>query len=543
MGRSVPWPRPFRVSVPCAAAVAAVCGLLLASVGRAEDLKPADARLAQYLAANGSPQPLCATARGAFLWSLVRAFYAEREGLPAWLDREGGPGKAGRALLAALAAAEADGLDPARYDPARLAPGAEGSAVDAGLTAAFLLHASDLARGRPVPAGQPFWRLPTRDADLAALLAEAARSGHPESVLAGLRPTHPQYRALCEALARYRTLAARGVEPEPLPARSRLRPGARGPAVTALRARLWREGDLAAATAAGGDVFDAAAAEALKRFQARHGLAATGTLDPATVAALNVPAEERVRAIGLNLERWRWMAPPAARRSVLVNVPTFELHAYEDEREAFAMRVVTGEPGRPTPVFREDMTTVVFSPYWNVPPIIAATETLPLVLRDPGYVRRMGLEVLRGDEVVDPLRVNWRRDASRVTFRQRPGAGNALGRVKFLFPNPFNVYLHDTPQTALFARPRRAFSHGCVRVEQPARMAEWVLHGARGWTSARIRAAMGAGRESAVPLPDAIPVTVAYFTVWVDPDGTVQFRPDVYGHDRLQAGLLDAMDR
>jgi len=285
-------------------------------------------------------------------------------------------------------------------------------------------------------------------------------------------------------------------------------------------------------------VLDGPLVEALRRFQARHGLAAQGVLDADTVTALNASAADRVREIALNLERWRWQPPAAPGRSVLVNIPTFELHAYADGREALTMRVITGKPETPTPVFGQDMTAVVFSPYWNVPTNIALDETMPAVLRDPSYVRRMNLEVLRGDEVVDPQRVDWRRDATRVSFRQRPGAGNALGLVKFLLPNSFNVYLHDTPTAALFLRPQRALSHGCVRVQQPEALARWVLEGAPGWTRERIAAAMRAGRERAVPLAEPIPVGIVYFTVWVDGDGTVEFRPDVYRHDAAQAPLL-----
>jgi murein L,D-transpeptidase YcbB/YkuD len=181
----------------------------------------------------------------------------------------------------------------------------------------------------------------------------------------------------------------------------------------------------------------------------------------------------------------------------------------------------------------------VLSPYWNVPTNIALDETMPAVRRDRGYLRRQNLEVLRGDEVVDPARVDWKRDVRNIAFRQRPGAGNSLGLVKFQLPNPFNVYLHDTPNGALFLRPERVFSHGCVRLEKPEALARWVLAGLPGWAPARIAAAMRSGRENLVALPAPIPVSIAYFTVWVDADGTVRFHPDVYRHDAAQAPLLD----
>jgi murein L,D-transpeptidase YcbB/YkuD len=223
---------------------------------------------------------------------------------------------------------------------------------------------------------------------------------------------------------------------------------------------------------------------------------------------------------------------------VLVNIPTFELHAYDGGREALSMRVITGKPETQTPVFDQVMTSVVFSPYWNVPVNITLDETLPAVARDRGYLRRMNLEVLRGDAVVDPARVDFRRGTAGLSFRQRPGPSNSLGLVKFNIANPFNVYLHDTPNDALFLRPRRTFSHGCVRLEKPEELARWVLGGAEGWTPARIAAAMRSGRESSVALEEAIPVSIGYFTVWVDGEGTVQFRPDVYRHDAGQGPLI-----
>jgi murein L,D-transpeptidase YcbB/YkuD len=522
----------------------------------AADLIPAgSAEVRAFLDASGSPQPLCATAEGRDLWAAVQELYAARGDRPAWIDGDRVT-PAGQRLLAALAAAADEGLDPARYDPAAILPGGSGVlrvAVGGGptpreaavrevaLMVALARYAADLGRGRVDPARvSVMWRVQPRRVDVRPILRQAVESGRPDDVLDSVRPRHPQYAALRDALRRYAALAAQESQLPTLPAALRLRPGARNPQVAALRARLAFWGDASgSAAAAGADVLDRPLVDALKRFQARHGLAAGGTLDAETIEALNAPAADRVRQIALNLERWRWQALPEAGRSVLVNIPTFELHGYAGGREALAMRVVTGRPDTPTPVFAQDMTAVVFSPYWNVPTNIALGETMPAVLRDPSYLQRMNLEVLRGDQVVDPRRVDWGRGAAGVSFRQRPGARNALGLVKFLLPNSFNVYLHDTPSTALFLRPQRAFSHGCVRLEKPEALARWVLDGMPGWTPARIAGAMRAGRESAVSLPQAIPVGITYFTVWVDADGTVEFRPDVYRHDAAQAPLLE----
>jgi murein L,D-transpeptidase YcbB/YkuD len=541
-------------AVRVAAVALAATAVSAQSPDVAASLNPArPAPVRGFLDASGSPLPLCATAEGREIWSAVQAFYAARDDRPVWFDGDR-LSPAGQRLVDVLRSVVDEGLDPSRYDPSRLAGAAprvlqaaagaepstrETASWEVGLTAALARYASDLARGGVDPSRVTvLWRLRPRAFDVLPVLMQAADTGRPDVVLDAIRPVHPQYDALRDALGSYATLLAREPEVPLLPARIKLRPGARSPHVRTLRARLAFWGDLQG-RAGTGDVLDRPLVEALKRFQARHGLVADGTVGPDVVAALNTPVRDRLRQIVLNLERWRWQDRTTSPRSLIVNIPTFELHAYDAGRETLAMRVITGRAESPTPVFAQAMTAVVFSPYWNVPANIAQGETMPAVMRDRGYLRRMNLEVLRGDEVVDPRRVDWRRDAPRLSFRQRPGAGNSMGLVKFLLPNPFGVYLHDTPNDGLFLRARRTFSHGCVRLEKPEALARWVLEGLPGWTAPRIAAAMRAGRESAVTLPQPIPISIGYFTVWVDADGTVQFRPDVYRHDAAQGPLLE----
>jgi murein L,D-transpeptidase YcbB/YkuD len=210
----------------------------------------------------------------------------------------------------------------------------------------------------------------------------------------------------------------------------------------------------------------------------------------------------------------------------------------ENGRTTIQMRVVAGTEKNPTPIFSDRMTTVVFSPYWNVPPSIAREEIRPALMRDPSYLERNEMEVVRGSEVVSPWSVDW--DEGGFTVRQRPGPRNALGHVKFIFPNNFDVYLHDTPADSLFASTARNFSHGCVRVERPFDLAQWVLKGQDEWTPDRIEAAMHSGRERHVRVEDEVPVYIVYATAWVEPDGRVGFRHDVYGHDAKQLELLPA---
>jgi L,D-transpeptidase YcbB len=473
------------------------------------------AGLRGYLESQGSPA-FAADDRGAELWKALQAFYSNRGYEPAWVrgDRLT-PGAA--ALLRAVATAGREGLPAERYDPrALVGPSpqvvqAVASAddrlarLDVAVTYAFLRYASDLAAGSVDPRGAAsLWRVSTRTFDAAELLEEAARGDAPVGVLEAVRPAHPQYAALMDALVRYRRIAASGGWPM-LPATT-VKRGGRSAQAAALRARLQASGDT------------------LKGFQRRHGLQPDGLLNRETLDALNVPVEDRIHQIELNLERWRWQGWQPGSRTILVNVPTFQLHAYEGENEVLAMRVITGKGDSPTPILAEAMTHVVFSPHWNVPPNIMETEILPAVQRDPGYLARHNMEIVRGE--------------GGMQIRQRPGPRNSLGLVKFLFPNPFHVYLHDTPSDGLFARTRRTLSHGCVRLEKPEELARFVLRGTE-WDDARIAGAMRRGQERFVKLEEEIPVSIAYFTTWVDADGTVVFAPDVYRHDVAQEKLLD----
>lgn len=487
------------------------------------------------LLAGAAPAGVVADEQDERRWKSVQEFYWNRGYAPAWVrDDRLTPG--GAALLRVLTTAGSEGLPAERYDPALIAghgpqviaaaattdtAGDRLARLDAALTYGFLRYAIDLGEGSVDPRGSSIlWRATPRTIDAVALLGDAVTRDAPADVLASLRPAHPQYLALTEALATYRRIASAGGW-APLPDGVVLKPGKKSPHVPALRLRLQASGDLAGVGV--GNVYDKALVEAVKRFQRRHGLAADGIVAGETLLALNVPVEDRIRQIELNLERWRWQGWTPAGRSILVNVPTYELHAYEDGREALAMRVITGKDDSPTPVFGETMTHVVFRPYWNVPTNILLDEVMPAIAKDRGYLARNDMEMVRGE--------------GGVSVRQRPGPRNSLGLVKFLFPNPYHVYLHDTPGDALFARDRRALSHGCVRLEKPEELARFVLRGTE-WDDAAIARAMRAGDERFVTLADGIPVTIAYFTAWVDADGTVRFGPDVYRHDVAQQKLL-----
>ena len=513
---------------------------------------------------------------GARHWKSVRAFYEKNGFKPVWVDG-GKPTAQAQALIGAIQKAGDEGLSAAEYDlpdagktaeaaswnPLKKGLGEEAALdLDLRLSYAFVKYATHLASGRTDPKSvDSHWFVTPRQVDAAALMKQALDSQNVEETLRALAPQHPQYEGLRQTLARYREIAAHGGWPA-LPEGLRLRPGARSPQVALLRARLAASGDLpqaeapaatspapavspgaaaapAATPRAPDGVFDASLRAALKHFEHRHGLNADGLLDPETLRALNVPVEQRIEQLTLNMERWRWLPESLGDRHILVNVPTYQLDVYENGNVVLPMRVVAGKKDAPTPIFMDKMENVVFSPYWNVPPDIARKETIPAAMRDPGYLGRNNMEVVKGRHVVDPWSVSWSAVAAgNYTIRQRPGEKNALGHVKFLFPNQFDVYLHDTPADSLFARTDRSFSHGCVRVEKPEELAEYVLRSQPEWSPERIQAAMHGGVEKWVALKDPLPVYILYMTAWVDPDGSVQFREDIYGHDQKQQKLL-----
>ncbi|HVQ25022.1 MAG TPA: L,D-transpeptidase family protein, partial [Planctomycetota bacterium] len=402
---------------------------------------------------------------------------------------------------------------------------------------ALLSYASHLAYGRLDPREiRPDWQSTRRPRDLALVLDAALASNRLESALEELAPAQPGYKALSAALVRYREIDARGGWPL-MPV---LSPGRHisGTERELLARRLDAEGDLDATNWRVTGT-DADLADALRRFQRRNGLRDHGALDEGTLRALNVTAAERVKQMVWNLERWRWLPDSFGTRYLLVNIPAFRLQAIEDGHVRLEMRAVVGKAAEPTPVLSDEMTSVVFSPFWNVPERIAREEVLPALREDPDYLESQNLQLLRtstnnGRRELDPgsgRMEGW-------AFRQRPGMGNVMGDVKFALPNRFDVYLHDTPDSASFYAERPMFSHGCVRVERPAALAQYVLRSQSYWTPMRIHAAMNAGRERAVPLPVPLPVHIVYWTAWVDEDGAVNFRDDAYGYDAAQARAL-----
>jgi murein L,D-transpeptidase YcbB/YkuD len=480
-----------------------------------------------------------------------------------WLDPDGRPSANAHAALGLLAAAADDGLDPRDYRTDELAGAAASlDAEDAAGTAAaaeferilegaMLRYLRDLHAGRIDPRTLGF-RLESRQgppADLAARLEAATLDGRLPEAAAALRPVLPLYDRLRAALAHYRILAH---DPElaALPAAPAARPGAAYPHAAALHRLLVRLGDLPAASEApAAPVYDESLAAGVARFQERHGLAADGVLGRRTLAALNVPLGWRMRQIELAMERLRWLPDLGNGRFIGVNIPMFRLWAWDPAQPArppLSMAVVVGRAlDTQTPVLAAQMRHVVFRPYWNVPRSIVLNEILPALRKDPGMLEREGMQLLTGPgddaQPVPPSAANLARlQQGELRLRQQAGEKNPLGLVKFVSPNDADIYLHGTPAAQLFQRPRRDFSHGCVRVEDPVALAQWVLDGQPQWTRERIEAAMaGATPSLHAALARPLPVILFYMTAMVMPgEHALRFADDIYRHDvRLDRAL------
>jgi murein L,D-transpeptidase YcbB/YkuD len=490
-------------------------------------------------------------------WKVLRQVYADREYRPFWV-KGGRPAGAARELAATLCDAEREGLRPADYDLADLrkvleqtwvgdkkpAPAAL-ARLDVELTTRLLDYGADLLAGRLDPAAvDDGWYIRARRSRVDSTLRVALRSTDPQSMLDRVRPRRKEYAGLVKALEDHRDILEHGGWPS-IPAGRNLRKGDRGPGVVALRNRLRASGDLDGSGTK--PEYDAGLAAAVARFQERHGIPVDSVLGPPTLAALSVPVETRIRQIEINLERYRWLPPDFGPRYILVNIPDYRLYALDGGKERLTMRVIVGdEYGNATPVFADSMRYIVFRPYWYLPERILVDEVIPQAREDDSYFEQHGLQVVDAkhrSKVLDPKSIDWSDvDTADLQFRVRQPAGdsNALGRVKFMFPNRFSVYLHDTPSHALFEQSKRTLSHGCVRVEKPVELADYVLDGQQGWNEQRVREAMeekNTAEGQTVRLEHSVPVYLVYLTAFVS-NGVLNFRDDPYGKDRAAIARL-----
>ena len=485
----------------------------------------------------------------------IKRLYESANFVPLWI-KDDQPTSQATSLIEALRASRLKGLNPSDYDAESLATksaslkGASAAAeasFDAALTQSTMRYISDLRIGRVNPKHLKFdIDVQSKKYDLPKFIAErVVGAGDVQSVLDQIEPQYAGYRRIENTLKQYLDLAAGG-DGAKVPAGTRtIAPGDTYAGTAQLADRLRLLGDLPQ----GGsfDSYSGALVDGVKRFQGRHGLATDGKLDVATLRELNTPLSARVQQIDDALERWRWMPAEFQWPPVLVNIPEFRLRAYsEDHQLALSMNVVVGKAApTQTPVFTNDIQFIVFRPYWNVPPGILRRTVIPGIMKSSGYLARERFEVTdSGGRVVSPsddLVAGLR--SGKYFVRQMPGPTNALGLIKFMFPNTYSVYLHSTPSTELFSRSRRDFSSGCIRLEKPAELASFLLRnqldGQQPWTVALVQKAMDSGKDNRqVNLTVKVPVLLLYVTAVAEEDGTVHFFDDIYGHDKRLDAVL-----
>ena len=491
----------------------------------------------------------------------VQEFYASYANSLPWV-REMQPTAQAREAISLLLKAEQEGLAAEDYDGprwgdrlAKLKPTAsqpsEADAVrfDVALTVCVMRYTSDLRVGKVNPKHFEFgFDIEAKKYDLAEFLKQnVVDASDVAGVMAKVEPPYPGYQRTIQALHSYLEFA-KEFDGNQLPAiQKSIGPGESYPGVPQLTRLLKLVGDLPADASlpTDGTVYQAPLVEAVKNFQRRHGRTPDGRITAQTLADLNVPLTSRVRQMQLTLERWRWLPVGLRSAPIVANIPEFRLRAYDENyKSTLSMNVVVGKAyNHNTPVFSDTIQYVVFRPYWNVPNSIAKAEFFPRIAGDPDYLAKKGFEVVNGGQevvtsgtVTSDILAQLR--AGKLFIRQTPGDKNSLGLVKFIFPNSYNVYMHDTPAQEFFAKSRRDFSHGCIRLEKPADLAAWVLRDNPGWNMERVRAAMNGSPNQQVNLAHPIPVLIVYGTVIVTEDGLVHFYDDIYKHDAALEKVL-----
>ena len=493
-----------------------------------------------------------------FTSALLPDYYRQREFRPSWSDGNSLSPRV-ELFLEIIQNAGCEGLRPQDYHLERIETVMNAhreslirmdpldhavlANLDILLTDAFFRYASHLASGRvDHQTIYPGWVIYRNSSDLTANLQDALDSGEIEETLADLSPSCPGYARLMDELVKYQGVAARGGWPV-IPAGPKLGKGSHDRRVVALRKRLIASGDLAPTEEGKKSAYDHALKEAVRKFQKRHGLTADGRVGKSTYAALNVPVEKRIRQIALNMDRLRWLPGDPGRRYIFVNIADFSLQVVEDEQVVMSMKIIVGKTEQRSCVLSRKMTYLELNPDWRIPDSIATKEILPQLKKNPEYLAKKKMRVFGGDwgnrsKEINPATVDWSRVKAKASnfqykFRQDPGVSNPLGRIKFIFPNECEIYLHDTPTRHLFGRTRRAFSHGCIRIEKPLDLATYLLQDKNSWTRKKIMAEIRKEKRQVVMLPDPIAVHIYYGTAWVDQEGILQFRDDLYRIDEI----------
>jgi len=546
------FPDPFIKSafILCACALAACAGLPAASLGPAQtpqaDIQEIQWQIEQALAA----RPIDAPKGEPDSRVVLREVYGAKAYAPLWNHA----GKVAE-LIALLQDAETYGLNAADYNLTQIGNLQKAGNLDSPVAVAefdillsesLLLYASHRRFGK-VKAQELDPNFNFRREEFARpaqvqMLLGASGSESLESVIESIAPTGPISRLFLHHLQKYRAIAAEGGWPL-IPPGPTLHPGDQDPRLVSLRERLLITGDLTEAVADPSAPFDSVLETAVRHFQGRHALTPDGLVGAGTLAALNVPVETRIDQLRLSLERLRWVSKDAPYEFIAINIAGYELVYFKDRELIWTTRVTVGRSYRQTPVFRGDITYLEINPTWTVPPTILRNDTLPAVRKDPNYLAEKNISVLdRTGHRVDPASIDWG-TAGRgfpYTLRQEPGPDNALGRIKFIFPNSHFVYLHDTPHKELFDSPERAFSSGCIRVEHPLELARLVLEGRSEFNMTDIQRMIDSGRTERVVLDESLPILVLYLTASIDDAGNARFFRDVYQRDAAVLSALNA---
>ena len=480
-------------------------------------------------------------------------FYLRQHNHPVWVNQDGLIKKA-TIFIKTIIEADHEGLDPSTYhrdDILTLLTNIElNSILDAFepakyaklellLTDAFLSYGFHLSEGMVEPNPTDFdWHIKKPKKNLLKILQTTLHDEKLEELVDILQPHHSGYLKLKSALLKYKNIKNSGGWHK-VPVGPKLRKGDTGKRIAALRSRLIISGDLANSKSDNKEYFDEALENSIKKFQARNGLKIDGVVGSGTLSVLNISVEDRIEQIKLNMERWRWLPQDLGKRYLMVNTANFELDIIENGQSVTSTRAIVGRKKRPTPALSQKITYMELNPYWNIPHKIAIDDILPNIKEDPNYLKAKNIRVFE----------NWEDDANEINsesidwdtvtkenfaykLRQDPANSNALGHVKFIFPNEFSIYLHDTPARELFNKTKRTFSSGCIRIEKPIELAAYLLTDNSNWTYEKLTIAVNSKKTRTIFLPDPMNIHILYWTAWVDKDGTVNFRDDIYGRDR-----------
>lgn len=517
--------------------------------------------LRSRLELSGLPSRLSVVSKRVYSNRILPEFYIQRVYEPVWIDNSGLKPITDD-LISAIKESYTEGLNPADYH----LPAIEkmvwsvsshqlqkhtfnpGQLVDLEilLTDAFITLAAHYIEGKVDPETlDAHWHANLIEKDIKSVLQEAVEKKTIRDSLRDLLPPYSGYEYLRRTLQKYRDISDNGGW-HYIPEGPTLRQGDMDDRVPALRERLILTGSLDRTDVSDIKLYDDQLYEAVENFQRRHGLKVDGAVGSETLSELNVPVENRIKQIRLNMERWRWLPQDLGWRYLIVNIANYEVELIEYNSTVLNMRAVVGRPYRTTPVFSSTMTYLVFSPFWNIPPGITRKDIIPEVKKDPGYLKNLSIKILDGwgaeEREINPYSIDWNRITARnfpYRFRQDPGPDNPLGSVKFMFPNRFDVYIHDTSHSELFDETVRNFSSGCIRIDKPFELAAYLLKDDPEWTKDAIRAALRRETERTVRLPSEIPVHILYWTAWTTEDGTINFRRDIYNRDdRVYQALI-----